>query len=112
MSVTGSWDVSTSVRCKTEPDGTWEIKLKTAKAGGPYTLTVAGTQRTILNDVMLGEVWVCSGQSNMAWALAALGTQEALEDIVKADHEEIRFFTVSQNLTAKPAEDCKGPWQV
>ncbi len=112
VSVTGSWDVSTSVRCKTEPDGTWEIKLKTAKAGGPYTLTVVGTQRTVLNDVMLGEVWVCSGQSNMAWALAALGTREALEDIVKADHEEIRFFTVPQNLTAKPAKDCKGPWQV
>jgi sialate O-acetylesterase len=55
---------------------------------------------------------VCSGQSNMAWALAALGTQEALEDIVKADHDEIRFFTVPQNLAAKPAKDCEGPWQV
>lgn len=111
VSVTGSWDVSTSVRCKTKPDGTWETKLNTAKAGGPYTLTVAGTNRAILNDVMLGEVWVCSGQSNMAWTLADLGTQEALEDIVEADHKEIRFFTVPQKLAAKPAKDCDGSWQ-
>ncbi|NQV34628.1 MAG: 9-O-acetylesterase [Phycisphaeraceae bacterium] len=112
VSVTGSWDVSTSVRCKTKPNGTWETELKTAKAGGPYTLTVAGTNRTMLNDVMLGEVWVCSGQSNMAWTLADLWTQEALEDIVEADHKEIRFFTVPQKLAAKPVKDCDGSWQV
>ncbi|MCP4452534.1 MAG: sialate O-acetylesterase [Planctomycetes bacterium] len=112
VSVTGSWNSSTEMRCKAGPDGRWEIKLKTTEAGGPHTLTVQGSNRTVIKDVMLGEVWVCSGQSNMAWTLADLETHEALEDIVNANHDKIRFFTVPQKLAAEPAEDCDGSWQV
>ena len=112
VSVTGSWDTATSVHGQADPNGAWEIKLKTAKAGGPHTLTVEGASRTVINDVMLGEVWVCSGQSNMAWTLAAVGTQRAMEDIVNAENDKIRFFTVQQKLSASPSKDCKGPWQV
>jgi sialate O-acetylesterase len=112
VSVTGSWHSTAAARCRTKADGTWEIHLKTTKAGGPHTLTVAGTNRTVIQDVMLGEVWVCAGQSNMAWTLADLGTQQALEDILKAEHDKIRFFKVPQKLAESPAKDCDGSWQV
>ncbi len=112
VSVTGSWDGAVTAHGKAQDDGAWEILLKTAQAGGPHTLTVQGTNRTIINDVMLGEVWVCSGQSNMAWNLADLGTQEALNDIINANHDKIRFFTVPLKLAANPAEDCDGSWHV
>src|SRR5262249_46870590 len=51
-------------------DGKWLVTLPEHKAGGPYTLTIAGTNKVTLKDVYVGEVWVCSGQSNMEWSLA------------------------------------------
>ena len=51
-------------------DGRWKVKLKPMPAGGPYTLEVAGRQKLRFEDVMVGEVWLCSGQSNMKWSVA------------------------------------------
>ena len=57
---------------KTAKDGTWRVRLDPMEAGGPYQMTVAGKSNTVtFSDVLLGEVWVCSGQSNMEWPLAA-----------------------------------------
>src|SRR5688572_23259528 len=50
--------------------GQWQVKLKPLKAGGPHVMTVEGTNKLEVKDVLIGEVWICSGQSNMAWTLA------------------------------------------
>ena len=76
VSVQGSWD-GTAVRTKVAADSTWRVTLPTGAAGGPYTLTVrSGKESLTVSDVMLGEVWVCSGQSNMQMPMRGFGFQE------------------------------------
>ena len=68
-----SWDTVTT---KTKSDNTtfWKTAIKTPPAGGPFTITVvAGNERRVIEDVLAGEVWLCSGQSNMEWSMAASG---------------------------------------
>lgn len=84
-------------------DGRWKVKLPPMLAGGPFTLTVKGKQTITLKDVMLGEVWVASGQSNMAYALSAAAG--AVEEVPKAICPEIRFFTVPKRVSLTPEED-------
>ena len=55
--------------------GRWQTHLVTPEAGGPYTITLEGNDRVVFEDVLIGEVWVCSGQSNMEWTLNYLGQQ-------------------------------------
>lgn len=69
--------------------------LKTPAASGPYSLTVKGHNTLQIEDVQLGEVWLCSGQSNMAWTTKA-GIDNSQPEIVKANYPQIRFFTVPQ----------------
>ena len=64
VAATGSWDGST-VRTRCGADGKWMLKLKTPDAGGPYTVTVSDGEAVTLENVLIGEVWICSGQSNM-----------------------------------------------
>jgi sialate O-acetylesterase len=84
------------------PSGRWSVDLPAMQAGGPFTLTIAGKTTVVVKDVMIGEVWVASGQSNMTFALS--GSARAAEDLPKADYPEIRLFTVPRKLalTAQP----------
>ncbi|MBS1713346.1 MAG: 9-O-acetylesterase [Armatimonadetes bacterium] len=91
------------------PKGQWEVSVPTALAGGPYDVQVKGSKTIDLKDVMIGEVWVCSGQSNMEWPMAA--TDHAQEDIAGATNGRIRLFMVENKMTATPQDDCKGTWQ-
>ncbi len=63
ISVTGSWGASNNTR--TDSSGKWKLKIQTPSAGGPYTVTVRGSREIIFRNVLIGEVWLCSGQSNM-----------------------------------------------
>ena len=83
--------------------GHWKLDLPAMKAGGPFVLRVQGKKTVELKDVMIGEVWVASGQSNMTFALS--GATGATEEIPKADYEEIRFFTVPQKISLAPQTD-------
>ena len=65
IKVVGSWAPKDTATTVVRSDGTWETTLKTTEAGGPYTLSILGNGSRELKDVMLGEVWLCSGQSNM-----------------------------------------------
>ncbi|HEX9974702.1 MAG TPA: hypothetical protein VGD14_21740 [bacterium] len=64
INVIGSWDHQT-VQTTANNHANWQVKLKTPAAGGPYTLIVMGYNTIVLQDVLIGEVWLCSGQSNM-----------------------------------------------
>jgi sialate O-acetylesterase len=90
-------------------DGAWRIDLDLSKsAPGPFSLDVQGQNLVTIPDVMVGEVWLCSGQSNMEFPLAkALGAET---EIARAD-PRLRQFLVMQTPASAPASDCKGSWQ-
>jgi len=93
-------------------DGRWDAQLPALKAGGPYTLTAsAGTQRQVVQDVLVGDVWLCSGQSNME--LQVWRTLDARAEIAGADNDRIRLFTVPQVAEVVPAATFSQPvqWQ-
>lgn len=110
VTVKGSWQWFGKARTTADADGQWRIRLKTPKAGGPHTLTIQGNNQVVLNDVLTGEVWICSGQSNMQWTLE--NSQEGQAAVNAANHPQIRLFTVPHNVAAQPQADCDGTWQV
>jgi len=92
-------------------DGRWKVTLSAMPAGGPFTLSVRGQKTIALKDVMLGEVWVASGQSNMTYALS--GAIGSAEEIPKAIYPEIRFFTVPKKVALTPQEDTlPAAWEI
>jgi sialate O-acetylesterase len=86
-----------------DKDGRWSVELPAQKAGGPYKLTVKGNNTVDLKDVYIGEVWVCSGQSNMEWPLRA--SFEAKKDIDNSKNPNIRLFTVKKTASEAPQSD-------
>lgn len=95
----------------TEANREWSVTLGAMNAGGPFALEVRGSKTIRVTDVMIGEVWVASGQSNMVFELshAAGGEQEAAH----ADNPELRFFTVPKTIALEPSKDTRSAaWQV
>ncbi len=90
--------------------GTWQIHLSPMRAGGPYELTVRGNNVVVIKNVMVGEVWICSGQSNMAWPVRR--SQHAEDEIQAANFPNIRLFTVERKTAQRPARDVVGTWRV
>jgi len=86
--------------------GLWAVTLKPLEPGGPFELTIAGKNRIVLEDVFVGEVWVCSGQSNMEFALSR--SFEAQADIQAAADPALRMFTVPRQVAAAPQPDVAG----
>ena len=89
-------------------DGKWKIKLGCPPVGGPVTITVEGKNTITLSDVLVGEVWVCSGQSNMQWAVRQAVNAE--EEIAAANYPSIRLFTVKRAVAEERLDDCEGSW--
>ena len=90
--------------------GHWSLQLAPMSAGGPFTLQVAGKRAITVKDVMIGEVWVASGQSNMTFALSR--SAGAPEELPKADYPDIRLFTVPKRVALDPQPDTlPASWQ-
>jgi sialate O-acetylesterase len=89
--------------------GKWAVALKPMKAGGPFELTISGKNKITLKDVLVGEVWVCSGQSNMQFSLSQ--SFEAEKHIASAANPQIHLFTVPRVKSDKPLDDTTGSWQ-
>jgi len=89
-------------------DGKWEILLEAEAAGGPDTLVVEGSNLVQISDVLVGEVWLCSGQSNMAWPVNKSLNAEL--EIRTSDFPRIRLFTVERLVAETPQTDVKGRW--
>lgn len=91
--------------------GRWSLRLAPLAAGGPHVMTVKGGGNSLtVADVLVGEVWVASGQSWMTWDVARVDNAEA--EIQAADHPRIRMFTVPQTEALTPESDCQGAWAV
>jgi sialate O-acetylesterase len=109
VTVKASWDNKEFKGICSHVDGRWNVRLKTPPAGGPYTIEVKGWHKTIvLADVMVGEVWLCSGQSNMEFKLpdAINGKNEISSNV----HPEVRFFKVPKVAAEYPQDNCSGEW--
>jgi sialate O-acetylesterase len=100
-----------SVSTKSGASGAWKVKLPAFEAGGPYTLTVASKSQTLsVQDVLVGEVWFASGQSNMEWILNQV--KDADQHIKNATNTSLRLFTQKQTLAASPKFQADGAWAV
>jgi sialate O-acetylesterase len=98
-----------SVRTKADKGGKWEVSLEPMKAGGPYDMQIQGKNLITLEDILVGDVWVCSGQSNMEWPV--YNSNNAEEEIPNASYPEIRLFDVPHNVQLMPVDDLpSGEW--
>ncbi|PYM16018.1 MAG: sialate O-acetylesterase [Verrucomicrobia bacterium] len=106
-------EVTVSFRGKkasaTASDGKWRVKLPVQKAGGPDTLIVEGKNRIELKNVLVGEVWICSGQSNMEFPLSH--SFESENDIANSANPNLRLFPVPKLKANEPVDDVRARWQ-
>ena len=94
-----------------DKDGKWMIKLSAEKAGGPFELIITGKNKIVIKDVLVGEVWICSGQSNMEFQMYKVMNAE--KEMADSNFPMIRHFGVAQDLSGSPKEDLKqGKWAV
>jgi len=89
--------------------GKWSLKLDALKAGGPHVLKVQGRNTVERSDVLVGEVWLCSGQSNMQMSVGGVLNKDA--EIAAADYPQIRMMTVARKTAQEPQSDCGGDWR-
>lgn len=94
---------------KADEKGNWQVKLPATSAGGPYTLNVVGNNTVELSNILFGEVWVCSGQSNMAWSVNTSNNRDA--EIAAADYPNIRLFHIPKESSGLPAPDVNAQWR-
>lgn len=90
--------------------GKWKLSLPPVKAGGPCEMTVSGTNTVTFKDVVFGEVWVCSGQSNMEMGVSMC--QNGQQEIATANYPSIRLMMVPRNIAATPQDNISATWSV
>ncbi len=113
ITISANWnEKQTTVSDK---NGHWKLHIKTGKAGGPFTLKIMGSTNVTLNDILLGEVWLCSGQSNMEMPMNGFAGQPITgsnDILLNSDNDEIRLFNVKRNMSTNPLDTCGGTWHV
>ncbi len=108
--VTTSWDNRVDSVVATS-GATWKIQVNTPAAGGPYTITLKGWNTIVLDNIMIGEVWVCSGQSNMEWS-SNQKLPQIMEELPNSGNNNIRLFQVSKATSEYRQENTVGEWKV
>lgn len=98
-----------SHRTTASRDGSWQVALDALPAGGPHTLKIEGTRSVVFKDVLIGEVWICSGQSNMEWDIERSNYAEL--EIVSANFPQIRLISVPKVGTQELKDNFKGSWR-
>ena len=93
-----------------DDQGRWILQTASPELGGPYEITVKGKNTITIKNVLVGEVWVCSGQSNMEMAVRSSANAE--QEIAAANYPQIRLFTVEKQVAEEPQDDCKGKWVI
>ncbi|MBN1764056.1 MAG: hypothetical protein JW860_02260 [Sedimentisphaerales bacterium] len=114
VEVRGSWHDS-ALSTRADAEGKWMVKIPAPETGGPYTLTIKGKKAITLKNILCGEVWICSGQSNMQMEVKASWHKGAFNyqtEIKEADYPNIHLFSVRQTYAPKPQADCAGVWSV
>ena len=112
--ITTSWNKK-SYSARAGADGKWKVKVTTPAAGGPYTVTISEGKTSVLTNVMIGEVWVCSGQSNMEMPVKGYRNQPvtgSIEFIASSSNPAIRLITVPKVTSLTPLDDFNGSWKL
>lgn len=113
VSVTVGWNKK-SYTTTANAEGNWNLSIPTPGAGGPYTLTISDGKPLTLKNILIGELWVCSGQSNMEMPMKGFKNQpvdNSNMDILKSKNNHIRLFTVKRTSAFTPQSDVSGFWQ-
>ncbi len=115
VTVSGSWGAEVSTYAI--EDGTWNLLLPTPSAGGPFDINIVSQDSTIaIGDVMIGEVWLASGQSNMEMPVRGWLPNDPIDnsdaEVAAANFPSLRMFTVQRNFSVDKVEDVVGDWQV
>lgn len=112
LMILSEWNPGDTVRTVVDNQGRWKAEVPTGHAGGPYTLEVkGGNDSRKLSDVMLGEVWLCSGQSNMEWS-ADMGIMNGEQEVKQAACPSVRIFHNPKQGADTPQTDCRTKWEV
>lgn len=112
VKITTSWNGKT-YETKAGTDGKWKTAIATPEAGGPYSITLTDGEQTVLDNILIGELWLCSGQSNMEMPMKGFKNQpveNAVEDILHSADKELRLFTVKRNSRFAPVDTVSGKW--
>ena len=97
------------VKTVADPKGSWRVNLPKMKAGGPFEMTIAGKDNTLaLSDVLVGDVWLGSGQSNMQ--MCVKDSNDSEKEIADAKYPNIHLFSVERTVAGEPRDNCKGEW--
>lgn len=109
VTVTTGWS-SEPVSVTTNDNAIWKVSLRTPKAGGPYSITIVGRNKVELTNILIGEVWLCSGQSNME--MSGYSAKDARAELPTAYNQNIRFFKIAKRATEAAQVDVRGNWAV
>ncbi len=113
LTVLTSWDQKL-YSVNSAKDGTWKLSVSTPKAGGPYKITFNDGVKLVLEDVFIGEVWLCSGQSNMEMPVKGFGNQPVLNAndlLMDAEEPGVRLFRVEKKLSRTPQTRLDAKWE-
>jgi len=94
---------------KADAEGKWKVTLPAAKSGGPYEMTISGKNTLKLTNILVGEVWICSGQSNMAWSVG--GSRNGKTAIPAEGYPQMRLFKIPKTACGTPMPDVEASWQ-
>lgn len=115
IKINTSWDAKGQT--STDEGGHWSVEIPVPEAGGPYSMTVSASDTTIeINNILVGEVWFCSGQSNMEMPLAGWPPKDTIMysaiTLASASLPELRLFNVNKNVSGVPLDECTGRWEI
>ena len=110
ITISVSWDTS-QYKVTASRGARWVTEIKTPAAGGPYTIKIKASNEILLEDVLIGEVWLCGGQSNMEWG-GDQGLPQSREEAPNATNTQIRFFYVPKSTSATLQDDVTARWVV
>lgn len=114
VTVVTSWN-ERQYSTRSDASGNWKVAIHTPEAGGPYAITFDDGGKLTIANILIGEVWVCAGQSNMEISMRGYVNQPILhsnEVLMKANNSKLRLFHIERNVSNTPLADCEGAWQV
>ena len=108
-------EIGSRISAKADASGRWQAQIGPLAPGGPYSLVIqAGSEQKTIRNVLVGEVWLCSGQSNMEMLVGPEGFSPGVLDVEKeiaeANYPAIRMFAVAKQVAGKPQTNCQGEW--
>lgn len=112
VTVSTSWNNKT-YKTSADKDGKWSLKVSTPSAGGPFDITFSDGEKLTIHNVLIGEVWICSGQSNMEMPMKGFKGQPvegANSELLACKDNQLRLFTVKRNAQAEPVDTVTGAW--